>query len=119
MQPFPIAPLSDFSRAESRAAMKAALEQVGRQLGGDYPLVIDGHPVSPGGWIESLDPSHKTRVVGRCARATPANAEAAVAAALKAFPAWRETEPSRRAQYLFDAANVLRRRRFEMAAWQV
>ena len=116
---FHIEPLSDFSRAESRAAMKTALEHVGRQLGGDYPLVIDGHAVSPGGWIESLDPSHKTRVVGRCARATTADAEAAVAAALKAFPAWRDTEPARRAQYLFDAANVLRRRRFEMAAWQV
>jgi len=28
-------------------------------------------------------------------------------------------EPGRRAQYLFDAARVLRRRRFELAAWQV
>ena len=116
---FRIEPLSDFSRAESRAAMKSALEQVRRQLGGSYPLVIDGREVSPGAWIDSLDPSRKTQVVGRCARATTADAEAAVAAALKAFPAWRDTEPARRAQYLFDAANVLRRRRFEMAAWQV
>ena len=116
---FHIEPFSDFSRADVRAAMKAALDQVSRQLGGDHPLVIDGKPVSSGGWIESFDPSHKTRVVGRCARATTANAEAAVAAAVKAFPAWRDTDPARRSQYLFDAANVLRRRRFEMAAWQV
>ena len=116
---FQIEPLSDFSRPESRAAMKAALEQVSRQLGGNYPLVIAGREISPGGWIDSIDPSHKTRVVGRCARATAENAEAAIAAAVKAFPAWRDTEAGRRAQYLFDAANVLRRRRFEMAAWQV
>ncbi len=116
---FQIEPLSDFSRPESRAAMKSALEQVGRRLGGNYPLVIAGQEISPGGWIDSIDPSRKTRVVGRCARATPANAEAAIATAVQAFPIWRDTEPGRRAQYLFDAAKVLRRRRFEMAAWQV
>jgi RHH-type proline utilization regulon transcriptional repressor/proline dehydrogenase/delta 1-pyrroline-5-carboxylate dehydrogenase len=58
-------------------------------------------------------------MVGRFGRATPEHANQAVAAALRAFPAWRDTPVERRAQYLLDAANVLRRRRFELAAWEV
>ena len=76
---FHVEPLSDFSRAEVRASMKTAVEEVRRQLGGNYPLVIDGREISPGGWIDSLDPSHKTRVVGRCARATTTDAGPCIA----------------------------------------
>src|SRR6185437_13073852 len=32
---------------------------------------------------------------------------------------WRDTEASKRADYLFRSATVMRRRRFELAAWQV
>src|SRR5206468_896397 len=43
----------------------------------------------------------------------------AIAAAAKAFPAWRDTDPNVRADYLVHAAAVMRRRRFELAAWEV
>jgi RHH-type proline utilization regulon transcriptional repressor/proline dehydrogenase/delta 1-pyrroline-5-carboxylate dehydrogenase len=114
-----IEPLTDFSRAEARRLMSSAIDQVAHQLGTTYPPVINNQPVSTTAFFDSVNPSHKRQVVGRCGKATPDQARQAVGAAVTAFPAWRDTDPARRAQYLFDAAQVIRRRRFEMAAWQV
>src|SRR5205823_6358916 len=36
-----------------------------------------------------------------------------------AFPMWRATPPRQRAALLVRAANIMRRRRFELAAWEV
>src|SRR5205807_10026761 len=112
-------PLADFSRADARQAMAAALEQVGRQFGRTYPLVIAGRQVPAAKTIDSYNPSHRRQTVGKCGAATAEQARQAVEAAAAAFPAWRDVEPARRAQYLFDAATVMRRPRFELAAWQV
>src|SRR5262249_748330 len=71
------------------------------------------------GTVDSANPSHQEQIVGRCGRARAAQAEQAVAAARAAFPAWRDTPAKERAGYLFRAAEVMRRRRFELAAWQV
>ena len=112
-------PLTDFSREDARQAMRQALDQVAGELGRRYPLVIGNRPVETGGTIDSLNPSHFRQVVGRCCRAGVAEAGQAVAAAQAAFPGWRDTPPRERARYLFRAAQVMRRRRFELAAWQV
>ena len=114
-----IEPLTDFARPDARQAMASALEQVGRQLGRTYPPVIAGKPVETPKTIDSYNPSHRRQIVGRCGAATAEQARQAVEAAAAAFPSWRDVEPGRRAQYLFDAAHVVRRRRFELAAWQV
>ncbi len=115
----PLEPLTDFSREPARQAMREALESVGKQLGGTCPLVIDNQPVATTSYLDSLNPSHKRQVVGRCGKASPEQAREALAAADRAFAAWRDTPVERRAQYLRDAADVLRRRRFELAAWEV
>jgi RHH-type proline utilization regulon transcriptional repressor/proline dehydrogenase/delta 1-pyrroline-5-carboxylate dehydrogenase len=112
-------PLSDFSREDARQAMRRALEDVQPQLGRTYPLVIAGQAVSTDAAVESSNPSHVRQVIGRWSRATVAHAREALAAALAAFPAWRDTEPNVRADYLFRAADVIRRRRYELAAWEV
>src|SRR5262249_15995024 len=112
-------PLTDFSREESRRAMKRALDEVAGQLGHSYPLVINNQNVPTAITMDSLNPSHYRQVVGRCGRATPSQAEQAIAAAQAAFAGWRDISPQERAAYLFQAAEVMRRRRFELAAWQV
>ncbi len=117
--PYRVEPLTDFSRAEARRAMDAALAQVAPQLGRTYPAIINGQAVSTAATFDSLNPSHCKQVVGRCARSGPEQANEAVAAAKAAFPAWRDTEATKRAEYLFRAAQVMRRRRFELAAWQI
>lgn len=112
-------PLTDFSRAEARQQMQAALEAVGRQLGATYPPIVDGQRVETREALESVNPSHQRQVVGRFGRASAEQAKQAVEAAARAFPAWRDTDAAKRADYLFAAADAMRRRRFELSAWEV
>ncbi|MEX0978422.1 MAG: bifunctional proline dehydrogenase/L-glutamate gamma-semialdehyde dehydrogenase, partial [Pirellulales bacterium] len=112
-------PPADFARAENRLAMRAALEAVGRQFDGEYPLVIDGQEVITPEWTDSLCPSHKATTVGRVASARIDDVNAAVEAARRALADWWKLGASARAEYLRAAAGVMRKRRFELAAWQV
>jgi RHH-type proline utilization regulon transcriptional repressor/proline dehydrogenase/delta 1-pyrroline-5-carboxylate dehydrogenase len=117
--PFRVEPLTDFSRAEARRAMDAALAQVAGQLGRTYAPVVNGRDIPTAATFDSVNPSHSKQIVGRCGRATTEQAREAIAAAKAAFAAWRDTEAAERAGFLFAAAKVMRRRRFELAAWQV
>ena len=110
-------PLIDFSQEAGREEMRAAVQAVATQFGKDYPLVIDGKAVMTDKKIPSLNPSHKAQVVGYSAAATKEHAQQAIAAATKAFPAWRDTPVSKRADILRKAAEIMGRRRFELAAW--
>jgi RHH-type proline utilization regulon transcriptional repressor/proline dehydrogenase/delta 1-pyrroline-5-carboxylate dehydrogenase len=112
-------PLTDFAKEDARRSMQTALQQVVGELGDVFPPVIGGEEVAAERFIDSVNPSHISQIVGRCGRATVAQAERAIAVAKAAFPAWRDTEPAKRADYLFRAADVMRRRRFELAAWEV
>jgi RHH-type proline utilization regulon transcriptional repressor/proline dehydrogenase/delta 1-pyrroline-5-carboxylate dehydrogenase len=112
-------PPTDFSRDESRSAMAAALRSVAGQFHRSYPLVIDGQNVETGQWLESNDPSHCRRTVGRFAVARIPDAEQAIAAAQRAFASWRDTPAAERADLLFRAARIMRRKRFELAAWEI
>jgi RHH-type proline utilization regulon transcriptional repressor/proline dehydrogenase/delta 1-pyrroline-5-carboxylate dehydrogenase len=114
-----VEPLTDFGHEDTRRTMQGAIEQVARQFGKVYPAVINNRPVDALATCESLNPSHKHQVVGHWARSTPEQAGQAVEAAVAAFPAWRDTDSARRADYLFEVSKVLRRRRFELAAWEV
>jgi RHH-type proline utilization regulon transcriptional repressor/proline dehydrogenase/delta 1-pyrroline-5-carboxylate dehydrogenase len=112
-------PHADFAQESNREAMRRALAEVERRFGGEYPLVIGRREVRTPEWIDSICPSHKARAVGRVASARASDADAAVQAARAALPAWWELGAAERAKYLQRAAQVMRRRRFELAAWQV
>ena len=112
-------PLTDFAVPENREAMIAALAEVEENLGHEYSLVIGGRSVQPNLNLVSRDPSDGVTVVGKAPAATPRQAGDAVEAARKAFPAWMRTGPQHRREYLELAADGLRQRRFELAAWMV
>jgi len=118
-RPFANEPLTDFSREDGRQAMRDALTAVAAQLAREYALVIADREIRTHGMIESINPSHRRQLVGRCARAGAEHAVQAVLGAREAFPKWRDTPVARRAEYLRRAAQILRRRRFELAAWEV
>lgn len=117
--PFRNCPVADFSREENRQAMREALRKVAGLMGRYYPLVIDGQRLRTPRSIDSLNPAHRLQVVGTTACADPEHAEKALATAVKAFPKWRDTPPEQRAAYLFRAAEIMRDRRWELAAWEV
>ncbi len=117
--PFVNEPFSDFNDPPIAARMQHAIDVVRSQLGGDYPLVIGGKKIKTDEMIESLDPSNPEQVVGFVAEGTQQHAEQGMQAALKAFASWRKVSAEERATCLFRAANIIRDRKFEYAAWMV
>src|SRR5438067_9546413 len=111
--------LTDFSRAENAAAMRAALAKVQGELGREYPLVIGGERIKTGRTFDSLNPARKTEVVGRLQKATEELARRAVETADETFKSWSRTLPQQRAELLFRVATLLRERRHEFSAWMV
>jgi RHH-type transcriptional regulator, proline utilization regulon repressor / proline dehydrogenase / delta 1-pyrroline-5-carboxylate dehydrogenase len=120
LPPFRNEPVTDFTRPENREAMREALADVRGRLGKSHPLVLGGKPVVSGGEFESIDPGDTTRVIGRFPRGRPEDAAEAVNLARgEAFARWSATPAGRRADVLVRAAASMRRRRFELAAWEV
>ncbi|MFN0020784.1 MAG: L-glutamate gamma-semialdehyde dehydrogenase [Pirellulaceae bacterium] len=112
-------PPVDFAQAENRQAMFEALAIVKGRLGRDCPLIIGGQPVETAEKMQSRDPSLRSRILGTFSLAAKDHAAAAVAAAKGAQPAWWAIGAQARAEYLRQAAEEMRRRLFELAAWAV
>jgi 1-pyrroline-5-carboxylate dehydrogenase len=112
-------PLTDFDDPEKARAMREALARVGKELGASYPIIIGSRRITEGPVFESVNPAKPSQVVGRFYTADAELASEAVAAADEAFDAWRKVPADERARYLFQAAAVMRRRKFELSAWLV
>src|SRR5499426_3551658 len=119
LTPFKNEPLADFSDERNAQAMLNALEQVESQLGREYPIVIGGDHYTTGDLSDSVNPSRFNQVVGRVHNGTRELADKALAAAGKAFETWQYVSAENRANYLFQAAAVMRRRKNEFNAWMV
>lgn len=112
-------PLTDFSKEENRKKMQSALDEVKSQFDRTYSLYIDGKEVETGDMLKSYNPCQKEQVVGTFHKAGENEIEIAIAAAQKAFESWRFEDPAKRADYLFRAAEVMRRWQMELNAWMV
>jgi RHH-type proline utilization regulon transcriptional repressor/proline dehydrogenase/delta 1-pyrroline-5-carboxylate dehydrogenase len=112
-------PITDFSRAEARRAMERAVKETAEQFGKDYPLVINGRAIDTIAKIKSINPSHKSQVVGIVSSATAEEASLAIDAARRAFKQWSRIDSDHRAEYLELTAAMMRNQRFELAAWEV
>ena len=113
-------PLSDFkNNPEQFRRMKEAIEQVGRELGREYNLVIGGERVKTASKLISYDPSQKDRVVGVFSKADAALADRAIRTADEVFRTWSRTPAEERAQLLLRTGKILRERKYYYAAWLV
>lgn len=110
---------TDFSDAAAAARMLAALTEVERNLGADYPIIVGEERRTTGHWLESMNPGNHGQLVGRVAKASAQDARDAIEAATVAFASWRHTSPEARASVAFKMAGILRRRKLELAAWMV
>jgi 1-pyrroline-5-carboxylate dehydrogenase len=118
-RPFVNEPLTDFTQPAHQQAQAEAIEQVRRELGRTYPLIIGGKKMSNASTFASVNPAQPDQVVGYFASATVEQANAAVQAATSAFDSWKRVPAEERAGYLFAAADLLRQRRFLMNAWMI
>src|SRR5436853_3048508 len=112
-------PLTDFSKEENVAVMRAALEKIAGELGKEYPLVIGGERIKTSAMLESFNPANRSQVVGRFHKATKELANRAVETAYETFQTWRNVPAEERAQLLFRAAELMRQRKHELSAWMI
>lgn len=119
MLPYKHEPFTDFSKEENYRALRSALELVNSQLGKEYPLIIGGERVVTEQKITSYNPANKEEVVGVVSKASQELAETAMQEALKAFDSWKEVSPAIRANVLFRAAAIMRRRKHEFSAYLI
>ncbi|WP_100373606.1 L-glutamate gamma-semialdehyde dehydrogenase [Bacillus sp. FJAT-45037] len=117
--PYKHEPFTDFSVESNRQEFEAALKKVEAELGQDFPLRIGGELVYTDDKITSENPARKEQTVGRVSKATKEHAEQAMQAALTAFEDWKRWEPEARAEILFKAAAIIRRRKHEFSAYLV
>jgi 1-pyrroline-5-carboxylate dehydrogenase len=107
-------PILDFGRdVDARHAQQKAIEAV---VPSDCPLVIGGARIATKSSIVSHNPCQPGRLIGRAAKASPDQAEKAIRAAHDAFGSWSRTDPGLRADVLFRAADLMRRRRHDLNA---
>src|SRR5690625_880521 len=109
-------PFTDFSIEENRRKMEEALKKVEADLGGDYPLIINGERITTEDKIISVNPANKEEVIGHVSKANQELAEKAMQVADETFEWWRKSDPQMRADILFRAAAIVRRRKFEFSA---
>ncbi len=111
-------PYVDFSQSEPRTKMLAALDAVRSRLGREVPLWIHGKPVRTADTFTSVSPADPGRVVGVVSKANVDLAEKAVRCSAEHFKTWRGVDPDVRARVLLKAAAIMRRRIYELAAWE-
>ncbi len=112
-------PLTDFSKSSNRQAFEAALKKVESELGKEYFLVVNGDRIRTNHSFKSLNPSKRDQVVGTFYDGNEEIAHKAVEAAHEVFQSWKRVEPAKRAQYLFKAAKLMRKRKHEFSSWMV
>ncbi len=117
--PFTNEPAVDFTRPDVRAAFPEAIDNVRKMLGHTYPLLIGDTEVKTEDTLASVNPAKPSEIVGYVCQASRKEIDIAVATAKEALPFWRDTSPKDRAQFLFRAAHIARRRIYNLAAWQV
>lgn len=111
------APL-EFHRPEVRERFRSAVTAAGSVVR-EVPLLIGERAEYAREQDEVRPPAHPSRLLGRVARATRADADAAVSAARQAFPAWRDRGWHERAECLRGAAAIVAARRYDLAALMV
>ncbi|MGD9605305.1 MAG: L-glutamate gamma-semialdehyde dehydrogenase [Bacilli bacterium] len=106
--------LVDFSVPKNQEAYQKALSSL--QLGKVYPLIIGGKRVETNRQMNSVNPACFAEVIGTIHQASLKEAELAMDAALDAFKSWSKTSPKIRADILFKAASLIRKRKFFFSA---
>ena len=109
-------PFTDFSKVENVKKYEEGLKIVTGYLNQTYPLIINGERIQTDKTVQSLNPSNYQEVIGTIHQAGIKEVDLAMESALKAFESWKKVSPKVRADVLFKAAGILKRRRFEFSA---
>jgi len=107
---------TNFSKEENINLYHKGIDTVKSYLGRSYDLVIDGKRIKTDKQMKSINPSKHSEVIGTISQASIEHANLALNVALKAFESWKFVKAEVRADVLFKAAAIIRRRKFEFSA---
>ncbi|BAY24276.1 putative delta-1-pyrroline-5-carboxylate dehydrogenase [Calothrix sp. NIES-2100] len=110
---------TDYAVEEARKQSVQAFQAVHQQLGKTYLPLINGEYTNTQTFIDSLNPSNFSQVVGKVGLISVEQAEQAMKVAKAAFPGWRKTPAKQRADILRKAGDLMEKRRAELSAWIV
>ena len=112
-------PMVDFGIKAQRDNLEKAMRAFKQTLGAEYPIHINGKDIKTGRFIDSLNPSEPSQIVGRVHVAGIEHAEQAMKAAKAAAPAWRRTPVEKRAELLDKLADILDRDRMTLNSVEI
>ncbi|MEH2083834.1 MAG: L-glutamate gamma-semialdehyde dehydrogenase [Nostoc sp.] len=110
---------TDYAEEEVRMKATQAFQNVRQQLGKTYLPLINGEYINPPEFVDSLNPSKFSEVIGKVGLISVEQAEQAMQAAKAAFPGWKKTPAKQRADILRKAGDLLEERRAELSVWIV
>src|SRR5699024_2949742 len=114
--PYSHEPFTDFTIHENKKALEDAIKKVESELGKEHPLIINGERITTDEKIVSVNPANREEVIGYVSKANEEIAERAMQAADANFDWWRKSDAKFRADVLFRAAAIVRRRKHEFTA---
>ncbi len=112
-------PPIDFNKSENRQAMLNAIDSVKKRLGKSYPLVIGKKEIKTSRELKSINPASPETIVGKTYLASTEDADLAVEAAKATQGSWAKVSPNERAVIFEKVAEILKARKFELAALEV
>ena len=99
--------------------MAEAIAGVKTQFGRHRSMTLAGGRTPTGPELIARDPSQPDRVLGRIQTCSIQDIEIALPASLFSLPRWRAVPIDGRVTIMTAAAALMRRRRFELAAWEI
>jgi 1-pyrroline-5-carboxylate dehydrogenase len=112
-------PYVDFSKSSNRKNQEEAIAMVRSECSKEYPIVIGGERIYADQKFNSYNPSKPSEVVGVFQKGDAAIANKAMDVAVATFEKWKNVPANKRADYLFKAAKLMRKRRFELNATMI
>lgn len=119
IKPFKNEKYTDFSKADARRKQQLAIENLEANLGQEYPIIIGGEKIFVDNKFNSFNPSNPSQVVGVFQKGNADLANKAMEVALEKFEDWKFVPAKKRADYLFRAAKIMKKRRFELNATMI
>ncbi len=110
---------TDYAEEEVRTKAAQAFQKVRQQLGKTYLPLINGEYVNTPEFVDSLNPSNFSEVIGKVGLISVEQAKQAMQAAKAAFPGWKKTPAKQRADILRKAGDLMELRRAELSVWIV
>jgi RHH-type proline utilization regulon transcriptional repressor/proline dehydrogenase/delta 1-pyrroline-5-carboxylate dehydrogenase len=119
LSPFRNEPVMDFSLVENQQAMRKAIASIRKELDKEYFLVI-GEKEKKGVEVKpSENPALPTEIIGRIHNASEDDTNEAVDVAVRSFEKWSRTPIAQRVTCMVRAAEIMKTRRLELAAWEI